>query len=89
MSYRIGERCPACGAEGVLEGDEFVDADYDYEYDNDYVSVTATLTVPSSYFSCSRCQLVLDYDLLDQAELPETFQVFDDDPPMEQEYGND
>ena len=39
--------------------------------------------------SCSRCQFVLDYDLLDQAELPETFQVVDDDPLMEQEYGND
>ncbi|WP_269801758.1 hypothetical protein [Nocardioides allogilvus] len=28
-------------------------------------------------------------DLLDQADLPETFQVVVDDPPMEQEYGND
>ena len=89
MAYRIAEACPACGAEAVLEGDEFVDAEYEYEYDRDYVSATATLTVPSSYFSCSRCQLVLNYDLLDQAELPETFQVIDEDPPMEQEYGND
>lgn len=89
MSYRVAEKCPACGAEGVLEGDEFVEAEYEYEYDHDYVSATATLTIPSSYFSCSRCQLVLDYDLLDQAELPETFHVIDEDPPMEQEYGND
>lgn len=89
MAYRITETCPACGAEGVLEGDEFVDAEYEYEYDQNYVSATATLTVPSSYFSCSCCQLVLDYDLLDEAELPETFQVIDEDPQMEQEYGND
>lgn len=89
MTYRIAQTCPACDAEGVSEGDEFVHAEYEYEYDGGYVSAWATLTVPCSYFSCPRCHLILDYDLLEQAGLPETFQVIDEDPPMEQEYGND
>jgi hypothetical protein len=75
----------------LLEGDEYSDADYAYEYyDSDYPpSYTATLTVPASYFSCARCHLVLDYDLLEHAGVDESFQVVDEDPPIEEEYGND
>jgi hypothetical protein len=91
MAYSTTHHCPACGGEGTLEGDEYTDAEYQYEDDDPEwpPTVWATLTIPSSYFSCPRCHLVLDYDLLAQADVAETFEVVDDDPPVEQEYGND
>jgi rubredoxin len=52
----------------------------------------AEITVPADYFSCPTCHLVLDrYELIEQAGLPTTFEVVDDDPPVpeEPEYGND
>lgn len=91
MAYSVPHQCPACHGEGLLEGDEYSDAEYEYEYyDDEYPpSYTATLTVPASYFSCSHCHLVLEYELLEQAGISESFQIVDDDPPMEEEYGND
>jgi hypothetical protein len=40
--------------------------------------------------SCPTCHLVLDsYELIEQAGLPATFEVIDDNPPPEPDYGND
>jgi hypothetical protein len=93
LSYSQAETCPACGSTGTLEGDDSSDMSYNYEPgDDDYdpVSVWATITVPADYFSCPTCHLVLDrYELIEQADLPTTFEVIDDDPPEEPDYGND
>ncbi len=98
LSYSTTEICPACGAAGTLEGDDGSDMSYDYDYDysdgegeGDVISARATINVPADYFSCSTCHLVLDgYELIEQADLPGTFEVIDDDPILpEPEYGND
>lgn len=68
---------------------------YQYEPgDDEYDPGTtwAEITVPADYFSCPTCHLVLDrYELIEQAGLPTTFEVIDDDPPVPEEpdYGND
>jgi hypothetical protein len=91
--YRTTETCPACGGEGTLEGDDDSDMSHEYDYDDngDVRSAWARITVPSDYFSCSACHLVLDgYQFIEQANLPETFEVIDDDPKLpEPDYGND
>ena len=93
FSYREPESCPACGGTGTLEGDDDSDKTYSYEGGDDYcdpISAWATSTVPTDYFSCPACHLVLDsYELIEQAGLPTTFDVIDDDPPEEPDYGND
>jgi hypothetical protein len=93
LSYSQAETCPACGGTGTLEGEDSSDRSYTYEPDDDEyepISVWATVTVPADYFSCPTCHLVLDrYELIEQAGLATTFDVIDDDPPPEPEYGND
>lgn len=93
LGYSEAETCPACGGAGILEGGDSSDMHYNYEPGNDEYdsgSVWATITVPADYFSCPTCHLVLDrFELIEQAGLPTTFDVVDDDPPAEQEYGND
>lgn len=91
LTYSTSHPCPACGGSGLLEGNEYTDAEYEYEYEDpeSFPSFWATLTVPGEYFSCPTCHLVLEYDLLDEAGITENFEVIDEDPPMEQEYGND
>ncbi len=93
LSYSQPETCPACGGTGTLEGDDSSDTSYNYEpNDDEYdgISVWATVTVPADYFSCPTCHLVLDrYELIEQAGLATTFEVIDDDPAPEPDYGND
>jgi len=93
LSYSEAAVCPACGSTGSLEGEDSSDRSYNYEpgYDEyDPVSAWATITVPADYFSCPTCHLVLDrYELIEQADLPTTFDVIDDNPPEEPDYGND
>ncbi|CAJ60376.1 MULTISPECIES: hypothetical protein [Frankia] len=93
LTYATTQGCPACGGIGELEGYDSSDMTYEYHFDGDVedpVYATATVKVPSDYFSCPTCHLVLDrYELIQQAGLPETFEAFDDDPPEEAEYGND
>jgi rubredoxin len=93
LSYSEAETCPACGSTGTLEGDDDSDTSYQYEPgDDEYDPGTtwAEITVPADYFSCPTCHLVLDrYELIEQADLPTTFEVIDDEPPEEPEYGND
>lgn len=91
-AYATTAMCPACGAAGRLEGDDYDDIEYEYDHDDDGspIGVWATATANADYFSCPRCRLVLDgYDLLAEAEIPDTFEVAIDDPEPEQEYGND
>jgi hypothetical protein len=93
LRYSEHAVCPACGAAGTVEGDDGSDTAYEYEpgYDEDDPgSVRATVTVPVDYFSCPVCHLVLDrYELIVQAGISETFSAIDDDPALEEEYGND
>lgn len=91
LEYSASHPCPACGAAGLLEGNEYSDAAYEYEYTDpeSFPSIWATLTVPSDFFSCPNCHLALEYDLIVEAGIPDCFEVIDDDPPLDQEYGND
>jgi hypothetical protein len=92
LKYRTVETCPACGAEGRLEGEMVSDTDYHYERisEEDY-EVSVSITVDSAYFSCSTCLLILNgYELIVQAGLPETFETEGDpDDFIEPDYGND
>ncbi|WP_380165637.1 hypothetical protein [Jannaschia sp. R86511] len=85
--------CPACGRDGVIEGNEVTDVETEYLQiaENDY-DVLVSLTVESEYFSCASCGLVLDeYELLMEAEVPSDFRTDGDsgDIDREEEYGND
>jgi hypothetical protein len=94
LRYSTGETCPACGGEGILEGEddsgkEWESDFYGTDYDDGYAWVK--ITVPVEYFSCSTCHLTLDsYELIEKAGLPETFEVIDDNPELQEpDYGND
>lgn len=67
-----------------LEGDDPSDRPGDYEFEDEEhgrVCVWAAVTVPAGYFSGPACHLVLDrYELIEQAGLPMTFEVIDDEP---------
>ncbi len=94
FTYSTTVACPACEGAGTLEGDDGSDMSYPHFHDDDEYApgyAWAEITVPAEYFSCSTCHLILDgYELIEQAGLPETFVVVDDDPELpEQEYGND
>lgn len=97
LSARLGhwdsETCPACGAEGMLEGDQVLEAEVEWEQVGvDDYERTVTLTVASDYFSCPTCQLVLDrYDLIEQAGLATSFSAIGDQDDVfeEPDYGND
>jgi hypothetical protein len=93
FGYSAPANCPACGEAGTLEGDDSSDMEYDYavDHEGDPTNAWATIHVPSEYFSCRTCHLVLDgSDLIDEVGLPGTFDVIDDDPEWpEPDYGND
>jgi hypothetical protein len=94
LEHRTAATCPACGSDGVLEGDTVSDTTVSEPGPEDPVAYSVvTLTVDADYFSCPTCQLVLNgYEFLDQAELPTSFDVegdVDDLHPDEPEYGND
>jgi hypothetical protein len=93
LTYSEAAICPACGSTGTLEGDDGSDRSHNYEVEDDGCDpgwAWVTITVPADYFSCPACHLVLDsYELIEQADLPTTFDVIDDNPPEEPEYGND
>ncbi|MFI8696686.1 hypothetical protein [Dietzia maris] len=93
LSYQQEQRCPACGASGVLEGDNKIDVQEEYErIDEDDYDYFITLTVSSDYFSCGDCGLVLDeYQLIEEADIADTFEVNGDVEDIEHRgwYGND
>ncbi len=92
LSYSEFVECPACGDQGILEGDTVVAAEmrYDHVSENDY-DFWADLDVAVDRFSCNNCRLVLDgYDLLEKAGLPPSISAVDDNPDYpEPDYGND
>jgi len=93
LSYSEAATCPACGSTGTLEGDDDSDMSYQYEPGDDEWepgTTWAEITVPAEHFSCPTCHLVLDrYELIEQAGLPTDFEVTEDNPPQEPDYGND
>lgn len=92
LTYSTGQTCPACGALGLLEGEDVDDANPHHEQvSEDAYESWMDLTVGSAYFSCDTCHLVLDsYELVEAAELPPTFEATGDIGDFwEPEYGND
>lgn len=93
LAHSQNEACPACGGQGVVEGDNVSDVDTQYErIDEDDYDVIVTLTVDSEYFSCEHCGLVLaDYQVLGEAGIEDTFEAEGDssDIQYDGEYGND
>lgn len=95
LKFSTSQECPACGAIGLLEGDTCSEVHYEHEYDYDedgpsyLLSTWANVKVLADYFSCDKCHLVLEYELLSEAGVAEEFDAVDDNPPMEPEYGND
>lgn len=93
LMHQTTAACPACGSEGILEGDDVSKTEIRYEQisEDDY-DTYVDLTVEADYFSCPNCRLVLDgYELVTQADLPSEFEAEGDESylAMEAEYGND
>jgi hypothetical protein len=92
LAHKTEATCPACSAEGLLEGAEVSNYDFQVEQvgEDDYEQ-WVDLTVDSDYFSCSNCRLVLNgYELIEHAGLPVTFGAVGDDRDYAgDEYGND
>ncbi|MFF5265432.1 hypothetical protein ACFY4C_41675 [Actinomadura viridis] len=93
LPYREAAECPACGSNGILEGQETTNAQVDfYRVAEENYEAFVTLTVESDYFSCTTCKLTLDrYEYVQQAGLPTAFEAEGDesDVYLESEYGND
>lgn len=95
-TYYADAECPACGGTGTIAGDEGGDmVSFEYVYDREDpgpVGARAVLNVPAEHFSCETCHLVLEYELLEQVGLPDSFEFIDDNPEWpedEPDYGND
>ena len=92
-----GAKCPACGSNGTLEGDDGSECPSITTYDLEDGSPgrgRARLEVPVARFCCETCHLVLeDYELISKPACPTTFEFIDDNPEWpeeeEPEYGND
>ncbi|MEV4003002.1 hypothetical protein [Actinomadura sp. NPDC049753] len=101
LSYNTTELCPACGSEGILEGEDVENTQIFHgssyyappeEIDEYNVDVTVELTIGADHFSCPNCQLVLDsYELINQAGIATSFEVEGnpEDYFQEPDYGND
>jgi hypothetical protein len=93
LTYSATQPCPACGDNGVLEGDDGSNVEIQYQVnleDPESPEVYAIVHVPADFFSCGTCHLVLDrYELIAQAGLPEVFDVIDDERLEGPGYGND
>jgi hypothetical protein len=90
------QECPACGHDGVVEGDEGEQISFEYQYDledGSPIGAEARLEVPVMRFCCETCHLVLDdYELIRRAGLPDSFDFIDNNPEWPEEepdYGND
>ena len=92
LLYSTVATCPACGDDGVLEGDSILDTETHWEQNSETdADLIVTHTIGSDYFSCETCHLVLDgYEYIEQAGLPIDFSA-EGDPAeyYEAEYGND
>lgn len=92
LLYSDDAICPACGDEGVLEGDSIIETETHWEQNSEFdADLIVTHTIGSDYFSCETCHLILDgFEYIEQAGLPEVFSA-EGDPAdyYEAEYGND
>jgi hypothetical protein len=93
LSNGTGETCPACGSVGNLEGEDYTSSrrEFSSEWDDqDFGDTWLVFTIPSYYFSCPVCHLVLDgYEMVVQAGLPESFEVLGEEDYDPGDYGND
>jgi hypothetical protein len=97
LPYWSAVECPACEKAGTLEGSDGSDmVSFEYIHDREDgspVGARARINVPAEYFGCPTCHLVLDdYELIEQAGLPDSFEFIDEDPEWpeaEPDYGND
>lgn len=93
LRYSGEQLCPACGANGTIEGDEITNTDVEYErYSFADYDVSVTHTIWADYFSCSTCALSLDNpEYLEYLGMEQTFEVIGDPSDIEygEEYGND
>lgn len=100
LKYSETTTCPACGEDGVVEGEEVDNirlegAGWVRVSEDDFVFEGRGFgDVAAEYFSCSNCQLVLEnYELMDAAGMYTAFEVEDDDFVTDEEeepaYGND
>ncbi|MDP3953195.1 hypothetical protein [Microbacterium sp.] len=91
--HRESARCPACGVEGLLEGDEVLETDVHGGHAGPGYDTPIELTIGAEYFGCSMCGLALDsYELLEAADLETSFTVEGDPDDLdyyEGDYGND
>lgn len=89
MTHSTSADCPACGAEGRLEGEETGDREVHWPSEH-WETPTATVEVYAEYFGCPNCRLVLDrFELLERTSLPTAFQIEEDYEPEDYDYGND
>ncbi|MEV8143798.1 hypothetical protein [Specibacter sp. NPDC078709] len=96
LRYSAMRSCPACGSDGLVEGEDVQNVRIENFGDDDEGSHYAVGfgDVMADYFSCESCQLVLDsYELLEAASIGDDFEVesedFVDQYLGESEYGNE
>ena len=82
LPYYATQECPACGDDGIVEGDRGEQLSFEYHYDledGSPIGAEARLEVP--VIDCNEtCHLVLDdYELIAQAGLPDSFEFIDED----------
>lgn len=82
--------CPACGGNGLIEGEDHQDSRVEtHQLDDDTYETVVEVSVYPDYFSCWDCGLVLDtFELVDQAGLGDMF-IAEGDYDDEPSYGND
>jgi len=94
--YTESRKCPACGSDGLVGGEEVIESHIEYQasYGSDpfYDPRTITLDISPDEFRCPTCHLVLDEpELLEEAGLDSLFQAegdpedFYDEPEYENE----
>lgn len=93
LMYSAPATCPACGSQGLAEGEDVLESELRHEQvgDDDY-DAWVDIEVGTDYFSCPRCHLVLDtYEVVVAAGGPETFETTTELTAewYEPEYGND
>jgi hypothetical protein len=92
FEYKDQHACPACASMGIIEGTDHIEVERDYDsWDDETGRPWAKLTIPSQYFSCETCRLVLEtYELIEEAGLPDVFTLYADwEDYFEPDYGND
>lgn len=89
-TFTSSYECPVCESSGQLRGDDTAEEQYVGEIDEEGHYVGTVYSVITDEFACSACGLmVLGPGAVGLADLPDQFDVNDDEPDFEPEYGND